>query len=118
MPLVRITLKGRPNESAKKIGGIVARTIVEILHVPGKDKMQVITEFGDSLTYDSSDGETQRDNMVVICITLTEGRKAELKNKLFSALVERLKRELDVRSEDVFINLVEIKQENWAWRNT
>ena len=103
MPPVRITLKGRPKESAKKIGGIVARTIVEILHVPGKDKMQVITEYGDSLTYDSSDGETQRDNVVMIQITLTEGRKAELKNKLFNAMVKRLTRTASRLGRDVRI---------------
>ena len=74
MPLVRIATKGKPNASATKIGGIVARTMIDMLHAQGKPKMQVITEYGsDPLTYASSEGETERDNLAVIEIVLSKG---------------------------------------------
>jgi len=120
MPLVRISLmKGRPKEFAKKIAHIVYRTLADTLQVPGKDNLQVITEHDSgSLTYGPSDAGIRRDGLVVIQITLTEGRTAELKQTLFKTLLERLNNELSIRPEDLFVNLIEIKKENWAWRNT
>lgn len=119
MPLVRIAAQGKPKESAKKIGDVVARTIIEMLYVPGKPKMQVITEYSSApLSYVSSEGETEHRDLAVIEIALADGRTPELKNKFYKNLLERLKRELNLRPEDVLINLIEVKYENWAWRNT
>lgn len=118
MPLVRVSLmKPKPQEFLRKMDDIVCRSVTDTLYVPGKDAMQVVTAYsGEHLTYGSSDSGSRND-AVVIEITLTEGRPAELKNKLFRTLVERLKTELNVRPDEVFMNLVETKQENWAWRN-
>lgn len=33
------------------------------------------------------------------------------------SIAERLNKELGVRMEDVFINLVEVKKENWSFGN-
>jgi len=119
MPLVRIATQGTPTASAKKIGDIVGRTMIELLYVPGKPTMQVITEYrADALGYLSSAGETARTDLAVIEIALADGRSAELKTKFYDTLVERLKRELGMRAADIYINLIEIKYENWAWRNT
>ena len=41
----------------------------------------------------------------------------ELKKAFYKALAERLHQELGVRLEDVFINLVEVKKENWSFGN-
>jgi phenylpyruvate tautomerase PptA (4-oxalocrotonate tautomerase family) len=53
--------------------------------------------------------------VIFIQITLNEGRSIELKKAFYRALAERLNQELDVRSEDVFVNLVEVKKENWSF---
>lgn len=46
-----------------------------------------------------------------------KGRTVELKKAFYKALAERLHQELGVRLEDVFINLVEVKKENWSFGN-
>jgi hypothetical protein len=40
-----------------------------------------------------------------------------MKKAFYKTLAERLHSELDVRMEDVFINLVEVKKENWSFGN-
>jgi hypothetical protein len=50
-------------------------------------------------------------------ITLNEGRALELEKLFYKTLAERLHGELGVRLEDVFINLVEVKKENWSFGN-
>lgn len=118
MPLVRIATQGKPKTSAARIGDIVARTMIDLLYVPGKPKMQVITEYSsDPLSYASSAGETEHADLAVIEIALADGRPVELKNKFYQAVVENLKRELGLRPADILINLIEVKYENWAWRN-
>jgi len=83
-----------------------------LTRVPNKDNLQVITERDSgSLTYGPSDADIRRDGLVVIQITLTEGRTAELKQTLFKTLLERLNSELSIRPEDLFVNLIEIKKE-------
>lgn len=120
MPLVRISLmKGKPQGFGKKVGEVVYRTMVDTITVPPKDNFQVITEHDkDSLTYDPEYLNIRRtDGVTFIQITLNEGRTVELKKAFYKTLTERLHRELEVRMEDVFINLVEVKKENWSFGN-
>lgn len=120
MPLVRISLlKGRPKGFGKKVGEIVYQTMVETINVPAKDHFQVITEHDkNSLIYDPGYLGIQRtDGMIFIQITLNEGRTVELKKAFYKVVAERLSQELGVRAEDVPINLVEVKKENWSFGN-
>ncbi|MGH7770254.1 MAG: tautomerase family protein [Candidatus Binatia bacterium] len=120
MPLVRISLmKGKPEGFGKKVGEAVYRTMMETINVPAKDNFQIITEHDkNSLIYDSGYLDVQRtDGIVVIQITLNEGRSVELKKTFYKTLAERLNKELGVRIEDVFISLVEVKKENWSFGN-
>jgi hypothetical protein len=39
----------------------------------------------------------------------------EKKRLLYRTLAERLRDELGVRPEDLFVNLVEVKKENWSF---
>jgi len=120
MPLVEISLmKGRGEGFGKKVGEIVYRTMVDTINVPVKDNFQVITEHDQqSLIYDPSYLDIPRtDGIIIIQITLNEGRTVELKKALYKTLAERLHGELGVRLGDVFINLVEVKKENWSFGN-
>jgi phenylpyruvate tautomerase PptA (4-oxalocrotonate tautomerase family) len=54
---------------------------------------------------------------VVIQITLSEGRTVEQKKLRYNTIVDCLNAQLAVRLEDVFINLVEVKKENWSFGN-
>jgi phenylpyruvate tautomerase PptA (4-oxalocrotonate tautomerase family) len=120
MPLVRISLmKGKPVGFGKRVGEIVYRTMVETINVPAQDHFQVITEHDQNgLIYDPRYLDIQRtDGIVLIQITLNEGRTVELKKAFYQRVAERLHGELGVRMEDVFIGLVEVKKENWSFGN-
>ena len=78
-----------------------------------------ITEHDDqSLIYDPSYLDVPRsDSFIIVQITLNEERALELEKLFYKTLAERLHGELGVRLEDGFINLVEVKKENWSFGN-
>ena len=120
MPLVRISLmKGRPAGFAQRAGRIVYDSMVEAIQVPKNDHFQVITEHDKTgLVYDPDYlGIHRNDGILFIQITLSEGRSVEAKQSLYERIAGRLNADLDVRPEDVFINLVEVKKENWSFGN-
>lgn len=120
MPLVRISfMKGKPEGFGKKVGEIVYRAMVDTINVPAKDNFQVITQHDkNSLIYDPSYLDIPRtDGVIVIQITLNEGRTVELKKAFYRRVAERLHQELGVRMEDVLMNLVEVRKENWSFGN-
>jgi phenylpyruvate tautomerase PptA (4-oxalocrotonate tautomerase family) len=120
MPLVRISLmKGKPEGFGKRVGGVIYRTMVDTINVPAKDNFQIITEHdSNTLIYDPSYLDMPRtDGIVIVQITLNEGRTIEMKKAFFKTVAERLNTELDIRKEDVFMSLVEVKKENWSFGN-
>jgi 4-oxalocrotonate tautomerase len=120
MPLVRIALmKGKPEGFGKKVGEVVYRAMADTINVPEKDHFQIITEHDkNSLIYDPSYLNIPRtDGIVVIQITLNEGRTVDLKKGLYKTIAERLHAQLGIRMEDVLINLVEVEKENWSFGN-
>lgn len=120
MPLVQIHLmQGRPAEFRRNVGEIVYRTMVDTINVPPKDNFHIVTEHDqNSLVYDPAYLDIQRtDGIVIIQITLNEGRTVELKKAFYKKLADRLHEELGVRREDVFISLVEVRKENWSFGN-
>ena len=120
MPLVHIHLmQGRPVEFGRRIGEIVYQTMVEKLNVPNKDNFHTITEHTrNNLIYSLDYLNIQRtDGIIVIEITLSEGRGVDLKKAFYKRLADRLNAELQIRREDVLINLIEVKRENWSFGN-
>lgn len=120
MPLVRISfLQGKPKGFGKQVGALVYRTMVDTLNVPPKDNFQLITAHDvDGLVYDPTYLDIARtDGVVIIQITLNEGRTVGLKKAFYRTLAQRLHEELGVRREDVFVSLVEVKKENWSFGN-
>lgn len=120
MPLVRISLlRGKGEAFGRKVGEVVYRAMVDTLNVPLKDKFQVVSEHSrDSLIYDPDYLDIDRsDGFIAIQITLNEGRSVETKQAFYKRVAESLRSELDVRPQDVFINLVEVRKENWSFGN-
>ena len=122
MPLVRISLlrdEAKPRDFGRQIGAVVYQTMVDVINVPADDNFQIITEHDkDTLVYDPNYlGIARTDGIIFIQITLNEGRSLDLKKAFYKTLAERLRQTLDVRMEDVFIGLVEVKKENWSFGN-
>ena len=120
MPLVRISLiEGKQESYLQKVGDAVHRAMVETISVPAQDRFQIITEHRKShFIYDPSYLDIRRsDDLIIIQITLNQGRTTEKKRALYQRIAELLNQEPRVRKEDVLISLVEVAPENWSFGN-
>ncbi len=119
MPLARIDLcKGKDAAYRREIGRVVYEAMIGV-GVPQKDRFQVIHEHdADDFLFDADYlGIHRTDDLVIIQITWNEGRTVEHKKALYKAIAEGLHAAVGIRTEDVFINLVEVKKENWSFGN-
>jgi phenylpyruvate tautomerase PptA (4-oxalocrotonate tautomerase family) len=120
MPFVRIDLAaGKPASYRKTIGDVVYDAMRATIDVPEDDRFQVITEHPvDGLVFDPHYAGIERSpDCVFIQITLSEGRTLDAKTAFFKAIADGLHERLGMRREDVLINLVETKKENWSFGN-
>jgi len=120
MPLVRISLlEGKQESYLQKVSDAVHRAMVETIAVPPQDRFQVITEHAKShFIYDPDYLNIRRsDDLVIIQITLNQGRGTELKKVLYKRIAELLHQAVNLRKEDVLVNLVEVAKENWSFGN-
>jgi 4-oxalocrotonate tautomerase len=119
MPLVRIDVRrGKDAAYRQEIGRIVYEALVGV-GVPKDDRFQVITEHdADGFLFDPDYiGIHRTDELVIIQITWNEGRNPDQKKALYKAIADGLHSRLGLRREDVFINLIEVKKENWSFGN-
>ena len=120
MPLARIDLaQGKSADYRKTIGDVVYDAMVETLKAPEGDRFQVITEHAaDSFVADPNYLGIQRsEDCVFVQLTLNEGRTVDQKRAFYKAVALGLHQRLDIRLEDVLINLVEVRKENWSFGN-
>jgi 4-oxalocrotonate tautomerase len=120
MPLVRISLReGKTEQFRKAVADGVHRAMVEGAAVPEQDRFQIITEHPPSgLIYDPTYLGIQRTNdIVMVQITLSTGRKLAQKRQLFKRMAEILAENPGLRPQDLMINLVEVAWENWSFGN-
>ncbi len=119
MPLVRIDVPvSMSEEQARLVGEAVNTAMEQAIGVPAGDKFQLISRLppgarnltGSYLGIDYTEG------LVLIQVTLNQGRTVELK-KAFYARVATDLAALGIRRQDVFINLVEVPRENWSFGN-
>lgn len=121
MPLVNIHVpQGKSAEFRRVISDVVYDTTIAVLNVPKDNRFHVISEHSaTNLVIDPTyHGIHRSENAIIIQITLNEGRATlELKKVYYKALADGLHERLGMRREDVFINLVEVKKENWSLGN-
>ena len=119
MPLVRIDLpQSIDAPTARRIGDTIDRAMIDVIGVPNGDKFQIISRQppeGRNLTSEYL-GIRYTDRLVVIQITLNQGRTVELKKAFYKRVADDLA-ELGLRRQDVLINLVEVAKENWSFGN-
>lgn len=119
MPFVRIDLrKGKSAEYRQHVGQVVYDALLGV-GVPENDRFQAIQEHeADGLVFDPGYlGIARTDDFIAIQITWNEGRSTEQKRALYRAIADGLHAAVGLRREDVFINLVEVKKENWSFGN-
>jgi 4-oxalocrotonate tautomerase len=120
VPLVRISLLANRSETDKKnIADAIHQALVDTISIPAQDRFQIITEHQKpDLIYDPSYLNISRtDKIVIIEVTLSEGRSVEIKKALYRRMVQLLGQVAGLRKEDVLINLLEVAKENWSFGN-
>jgi len=118
MPLTHVSLRhGKPAAYRKAILDGVYLALRETFNVPDEDRFMTITEHDETnFSYSASYlGIARSDDLIIIQITVSNTRDVAQKQELYHRIVERLADAPGVRPEDVFINLVEVKPENWSF---
>ena len=120
MPIVRIDLRKNPDITfAKRVGVQVYNAMHTAIGVPENDNFQILTEHDEHhFIYDPEYLGIQRtDNLVIIQITLTEGRSPAQKTLLYTTIVATPNRELAARPAHVLISPADATNENWPFGN-
>ena len=120
MPLVRIDLaRGRSAEYRRTVADTIYEAMIQALNVPKDDRFQILAEHpSDELTIDPHYlGIERSKDCVVIQVTLNEGRSVDQKRAFYKAVADGLAARLGLRRQDVLINLVEVRKENWSFGN-
>ena len=120
MPLARIDLvQGKSADYRRTVGEVVYEAMIAKLNAPRDDRFQVITEHpADDFVVDPNYlGIRRTKDCIFVQMTLNEGRTVDQKRAFYKAVADGLHERLGLRREDVFINLVEVKKENWSFGN-
>jgi phenylpyruvate tautomerase PptA (4-oxalocrotonate tautomerase family) len=118
MPLVRIDLRlGKSPAYRKAICDGIYRAMREAFNVPEDDRFMIVNEHdADNFVYaESYLGIAHTDDLIVIQITANDTRTVEQKQAFFARVAALLAENPGLRKQDVFINLVECKKENWSF---
>lgn len=120
MPLVRIDLRrGKSPAYRKAICEGIYRAMRDAFNVPEDDRFMIVNEHdADNFVYAESYLDiAHSDNLVIVQITANDTRTVEQKQAFFARVAALLAEHPGLRKEDVFINLVECKKENWSFGN-
>jgi len=120
MPLVRIDLAaGKSPDYRRAIGEVVYEAMISTINVPKDDRFQIITEHApvDFIADPTYLGVQRSPDCVIIQVTLNEGRTVDQKRAFYKVIADGLNSRLNLRREDVFISLVEVRKENWSFGN-
>jgi 4-oxalocrotonate tautomerase len=120
MPLVRISLRqGKSEQYRKAVADGIHQALVEAIDAPAQDRFQIITEHpANALIYDPSYlGIDRSDDIVIVQITLSTGRKLAQKRRLYQRMAEILAKNAGLPPQNLVISLVEVAWENWSFGN-
>lgn len=120
MPLLHIALRsGKPETYRQAIFDSLYRAMRETFSVPEDDQFMAMTEHeAANFRYGTSYlGVARSDDLVFVQITANNTRTLEQKKALFRRIAELLGERPGIRSEDVFVSLVEVEKENWSLGN-
>jgi 4-oxalocrotonate tautomerase len=120
MPLVRIDVpNSTPPTQRRAIADVVYAAMRETLNVPQNDRFQIVAGHaaGDLIIDPTYLDIARSAAAIIIQVTLNEGRTLEMKKAFYKAVADGAHEKAGLRREDVFINLVEVKKENWSFGN-
>jgi 4-oxalocrotonate tautomerase len=103
----------------RKAGQIVYEALASATGVPPNDHFQIIGEHAtENFIYDPDYAGIHRTaELILVQVVFNEGRTIDQKRALYKAIADGLSESLSLREEDVFVNLIEVKKENWSFGN-
>jgi len=119
MPLARIDLlEGHDAAYRQAISRVVYEAMI-LVGVPEDDRFQIISEHDrNNFIFDPTYlGIRRSDELIMIQVTWNDGRSLDQKKTFYKAIVDGLVKAVGIRPQDVLINLVEVKKENWSFGN-
>ena len=120
MPLVKLWMRrGKSPEYLRTAADCVHEALVAQANVPADDRFQILQQLDDDalIAHPSYAGVNRSADLIIVEITLNQGRTLEIKKALYGDIVARLGSALAVRPDDVLISLVEVTKENWSFGN-
>ena len=117
MPLIHISMRaGKPEAYRQAIFDSLYRGMREALDVPEDDQFMTIREHDapNFRTSTSCYGVSRTEDVVYIQITVFDTRTTEQKKALYKRIAELLGESPGIRSENVFVNILESAKENWS----
>jgi 4-oxalocrotonate tautomerase len=120
MPLTRISLRrGKPAAYRTAVAESIYQAMRDTFEVPEDDKFMIVTEHdGGDFIYGAAYMDIARsDDLIIMQITVSNTRSLEQKKALFKCITERLAQSPGVRPKDVFVNLLEVAEEDWSFGN-
>jgi phenylpyruvate tautomerase PptA (4-oxalocrotonate tautomerase family) len=118
MPFARIDLaQGKTQEYRAAVADIVYQGIVGVLKAPDGDRFIVVNEHKpENLIYDPTFLGMQRSpDFMLIQVTSTVGNTKDQKLAFYRQIADELESKLGVRPDDLTINMVFVKQEDWSF---
>jgi phenylpyruvate tautomerase PptA (4-oxalocrotonate tautomerase family) len=116
MPLLHISLRaGQPEAYRQAIFDSLHRAMREALNVTQDNQFMTISEHdAANFRYGNAYGVVRSADVVYIQITVFNTRTVEQKKALFRRIAELLGESPGIRSEDVFVTLLDAAKENWS----
>jgi hypothetical protein len=118
MPFARIDLlHGKPADYRAAVADIVYRGILDVLKAPDGDRFIVVGEHSsENLIFDTNFlGFKRSPDFILIQVTSTVGNEPTTKFAFYQFIADELKAKLNVRPDDIMINLVFVKREDWSF---
>lgn len=115
MPLVKINLRqGRTTSEKDRIAAAIHAALVDRLLIPADDRYQLFLEFDPENFRHTAQflGVSYSPQLLIIEITMIEGRDEEVRKSLLSEIAGNLAAAEMVSADDVFIVLTEISAAN------
>jgi phenylpyruvate tautomerase PptA (4-oxalocrotonate tautomerase family) len=121
MPFIRVSYLEQQYaaDQLKQISLVIMDALVEHFNVPEDDFFQVYHAHRAAEFYYSNNylNIERSSGLLFIQITLKSGRSMEQKKSFYAALADKLSTSVNVRTEDVFIVLVDTEFEDWSFGN-
>lgn len=121
MPLVRIDIDASTSpETRQTISDVVYDAMTSTAKVPAHDKFMIVSTHGPAELVVPKEGYLGIQHsvgIVFIQVTWNSGRTTEVKKAFYQKVAADIHAKTGIRTQDVWISLVEVSPENWSFGN-